>query len=500
MSDFFVPTSPHSVSLMIDSPEPSRDEAHLRAILDAAVDGIITINEFGIMESVNPAVEPLFGYAREEMLGQNVSMLMPPSVGQEHDSYLANYRRTGVKNVIGAGREAVGLRKDGSTFPMYLSVSEVTHEGQRFFTGVVHSLVDLKRAEQALDQERNFANSLVDTAHAIVLVLDRDAKIVRFNRFAEELTGYLMDDVRKADWFETFLPERERKRVRVVFERAIQGEPVEGVVNSINTKSGERDITWFTRALRDEADEIIGVLSIGHDITDLRDAQRQLVQAERLAAIGQMVTGLAHESRNALQRAQAALDVLTLDLEGQSQQLDLTNRIQRALEDLQRHYEEVKHYAAPIRLERSVQNLAETWRRAWADVAEMNGQSMDLVESIEGLNLNCRVDPYRLEQVFRNIFENAVAACSGPCTVEVSASKVLLMDVPAVQLSFRDNGPGFTANNRDQVFVPFFTTKQKGTGLGMAITRRIVEAHGGTIEVGDYTDGAEIIVTLPKVD
>lgn len=485
---------------MSDSPKPSRDEAQLRAMMQAAVDGIITISDQGIMASVNPAAERLFGYTRDEMLGRNVSMLMPAPVREEHDGYLSNFLQTGERRIIGVGREVVGLRKDGSRFPMYLSVSEVEHEGHRFFTGIVHSLVDLKRAEQELQKERDFASSLVETAHAIVLVLDGDAKIVQFNRFAEELTGYSLDDVRGANWFTTFLPERERNRVRLVFKRAIQGEPVEGVVNSINTKSGERDITWFARALRDEAGEVTGVLSIGHDITDLRDAQRQLVQSERLAAIGQMVTGLAHESRNALQRASAALDVLSLDLEGQDEQLQLTSQINRALEDLQRHYEEVKHYAAPIRLERCVQNLPETWRRAWADVSETTGQTMDLVEVLEGLNLNCRIDPYRLEQVFRNVFENAAAACPGPCTVTVAAAKSTLMDVPAIRLSFRDDGPGFSPESREQIFVPFFTTKQKGTGLGMAITKRIIDAHGGTIEVGDYDAGGEIIITLPKAD
>ncbi|HSD26523.1 MAG TPA: PAS domain S-box protein, partial [Vicinamibacteria bacterium] len=112
-------------------------EARLRAVFDTVVDGIITINESGTMESVNPAAERLFGYSAAELLGRNVSMLMPDPYRREHDSYLESYRRTGQRKVIGIGREVVGLRKDGTQFPMDLGVSELSLGGRRMFTGLV---------------------------------------------------------------------------------------------------------------------------------------------------------------------------------------------------------------------------------------------------------------------------------------------------------------------------------------------------------------------------
>jgi PAS domain S-box-containing protein len=123
-------------------------QERLRAVVETAVDAIITIDEGGLIDSVNPAAERMFGYLATEMIGQNVRMLMPLSYREEHDSYLARYLRTGKKHIIGIGREVRGRRKDGSTFPVYLSVSEFHDRAQRFFSGILHDLSPLKALER----------------------------------------------------------------------------------------------------------------------------------------------------------------------------------------------------------------------------------------------------------------------------------------------------------------------------------------------------------------
>ncbi len=470
-------------------------ESRFRQLADN-IDAVFWLRDGDGLLYVSPAFEQIYGLTRESFIKDPTalnSLIHPDDLERVRE----NIQRPASK---ASEYEYRIVRDDGGERWIQTRVFPFLGEesGLRWAEISVDRTTEILAARE-LQQERDFANSLVDTAHAIVLVLDADAKVIQFNRFAERLTGYSIEDARGADWFTEFLPERERSRIQLVFDRAIKGEPVEGVVNSINTRTGERDITWFARALRDDSGTITGVLAIGHDITDLRDAQRQLVQSERLAAIGQMVTGLAHESRNALQRARAALDMLTLDLEGQTEQLDLSERIKRALADLQRLYEEVKNYAAPIQLERAVEDIAKIWRRVWQDVSEASQRSLALTESIDGVALIARVDPYRLEQVFRNIMENAVAACGDEGCVNVACCIEEQNETASLRISFQDDGPGIDEDTAAKVFQPFFTTRQRGTGLGMPIAKRIVEAHGGQISIcGMKTGGTEVIVKLPK--
>lgn len=141
-------------------PSAQAQAAKLQGILESAVTAIITIDDRGLIESINPATERLFGYEAAELIGQNVKILMPEPYKGEHDGYLANYLSTSVKKIIGIGREVSGQRKDGTTFPIHLSVSEFSADGRRYFTGMIHDLSDRKHVEEALrESERRLAQS-----------------------------------------------------------------------------------------------------------------------------------------------------------------------------------------------------------------------------------------------------------------------------------------------------------------------------------------------------
>lgn len=341
-------------------------DARLKAIVNTAVDAIVTIDEQGVIESINPACERIFGYASHELLGRNVSMLMPSPMAEEHDGYLSEYLRTGIARIIGIGREVVAKRKDGSEFPVDLAVSELWLGERRLFTGIIRDITDKKRSE----------------------------------------------------------------------ERALQ--------------------------------------------------------AERLAAIGQMMTGMVHESRNALQRTLACVEMLELEVEGNEAAMDLLRRIEKAQDDLQRLFEEVRGYAGPLNLQLQRVPISLCWREAWEMLSpQRRGRQCRLIERIETDDAQCRLDHFRFVQVFRNLFENSLGACGDPVEITITvrqigdqSSRESGGDAPArLEIEVRDNGPGMSPEQRARVFEPFFTTKHKGTGLGMSIALRIVEAHQGTIGV-----------------
>jgi PAS domain S-box-containing protein len=256
----------------------------------------------------------------------------------------------------------------------------------------------------------------------------------------------------------------------------------------------------YAAPLLDEQGRTRGAVGAFLDITERKRAQERTLQTERLAAIGQMMTGLAHESGNALARSQSCLEMLAWEVEDRPEALDLISRIQKAQDHLRQLYEEVRGYAAPLKLERETWDLSTVWRQAWENLAvQRQGRDAVLREQISRLDLHCPVDQFRLEQVFRNILENSLAACSDPVRIEVCCAEAEIGGRAAVRVTVRDNGPGLSSEQRRRIFDPFFTTKTKGTGLGMAIAKRIVETHGGQINVAPSSGaGAEIVIELRR--
>ena len=244
----------------------------------------------------------------------------------------------------------------------------------------------LKDAEAAVRRERDFAESLIAAAQAIVLVLDREGRILQSNPFFEQVTGRLPDKVRGPEWFAAFVPAQDQTEARTAFESALTKPEGSQVIHRIVARGGRlRHVEWAHRTLSGASGE---VLTIGHDITELKEAQQRALQAERLAAIGQMVTGLAHESRNALQRSQACLEMLVLNVGNRPEALDLITGIQEAQDDLHRLYEEVRNYASPIRLDRRPCCLSEVLREAWVHLEpQWKGRRVHLWE--HGLREPC---------------------------------------------------------------------------------------------------------------
>lgn len=227
-------------------------------------------------------------------------------------------------------------------------------------------------------------------------------------------------------------------------------------------------------------------------------AKQQMQQSERLAAIGQMVTGLAHESRNALQRSHACLETLALEIDDRPDAVRLVQRVQNALDHLHTLYEEVRNYAAPIKLDRQTVSIPKLIMRCWHQLEHKwkPVNSKLRFEMADGLPCDGQWDSLRMEQVLTNLFQNAIDASGDQgevyCVVlrdpaETASPRPELGTVGVgsdrIVIEVSDSGPGISIHPPSKIFEPFFTTKTKGTGLGLAISRRAVQAHGGEIDV-----------------
>jgi two-component system sensor kinase FixL len=377
-------------------------------------------------------------------------------------------------------------------------------------------IAERKRAEVVIDQLNkdlqhriHELQTLLDVIPiGIAIASDPQCHQIRLNPSFAKLLGLVPEGQAARS---VPLPERPPfKMYRNGREVTIEEFPMRQAALGVEVRDVEIDIVFTDRdtlhlygyaaPLLDEQGRPRGAVGAFLDVTERKRHHERILQTERLAAIGQMVTGLAHESGNALARSQACLEMLALEVPDRPEALDLITRIQKAQDHLQQLYEEVRGYAAPLKLEREIWDVAGIWRQAWTNLAMLRqGKDAVLREEAGGVDLCCTVDHFRLEQVFRNILENALAACREPIRIDVLCSATVLDGRPALRIAVRDNGPGLNAEQTQRIFDPFYTTKTKGTGLGMAIAKRIVEAHGGRIVVGPGTGrGAEILLFLPR--
>lgn len=469
-----------------------RDE-QMRFMIEHLPAGAAYIDDQSGHLRVNQAVERITGFSADELTTRDDWFnVIDGKNSNQHRVYFEANRQSGFSQP----RRIKLQRKSGELMDVEFS----GYKNDKHEVWLLNDITERAQFEEKLREQRDFSDQILETAQVIVLVLDPAAKIVRFNKFMQDLSGYRLSEVAGQNWFDIFVPAAETSETRKVFNRVATGQAVQGHINRMTLKNGtDRQIAWWAKALKGPQDQVTAILSIGHDVTAFRDIQGKLVQSERLAAIGEMIAGLAHESRNALQRARACLDMLTLDLVDNPGQTDLTQRIQKALDELQRLYEEVRGYAAPVQLSLGRHDLKEIWRTSWQNVLETHSErTIQLNQTCAEIDTVCQVDQLRIEQVFRNILENAVAASPAPSLITLRASKGFIKDEPAISVSISDQGEGLKTDDPEQIFEPFYTTKQKGTGLGMAISRRIVEAHHGTIRVTESSPaGVTIEICLP---
>lgn len=261
-------------------------ETNFRAILDTITDGVIVIDEAGIIELVNPAAERLFAYRKEQLIGQNVKMLMPASDSERHDEYLENYHRTRIRKIIGIGREVLGRRRDGTTFPMYLSIGELLLGERRLFVGVTRDLTARRQAEDKL----LVLSRAVDQSPVGIIITDLEGRIEYVNRGFSRLTGYSAAEVIGRNPRLLQSGRTQPGLYREIWETVRSGQEWHGEIQD-RKKDGE--LYWALETItpiRDLRGNVSRYLAMQQDITQQkRDREALQESEERFRIVAEMV-------------------------------------------------------------------------------------------------------------------------------------------------------------------------------------------------------------------
>ena len=488
-------------------------QRRLHAIFNGAVDSIVAIDEQGIIESANSSTERLFGYSPGELVGKNIRMLMPEPWQAEHDGYLRNYLTTGERNVIGKRRELVGLRRDGTTLQIDLTVGEVMLDDRRIFTGFVRDVSDRKRAELDLaTANARFARVLDAATQVSIISTDVEGVITVFNTGAQNLLGYSADE----------LIGKETPKVFHVFEEVVArgeelsrefGYPVEGFeVFVAYAKQGRFDrrewtyvrkdggrftVSLVVTAVHDATGRIVGFLGVAEDITLRKETERHLQAARESAeqaarAKGEFLANMSHEIRTPMNGIIGMTD-LVLGTSLTAEQHEYLGVVKTSGNSLLRIINDILDFSKieagkleldphPFRLRDSLGDTMKTLAiRAHEKELELLWQTASNVpDSLVG-------DAGRIRQILVNLAGNAIKFTE---TGEVSVLVELVSrdaDRTRLQFSVRDTGIGIPENKQQQVFDAFSqadastTRAYGGTGLGLSISRQLVRMMGGDL-------------------
>jgi two-component system sensor kinase FixL len=454
----------------------------LSAIIKTTVDGIIVIDGRGRIESFNPGAERLFGYAEADVAGQNVSMLMPSPFHEEHDRYLQRYRETGTPAIIGTGREVRGKRKDGSIFPLHLSVGEMTVDGERKYTGMLHDLTDRVQLEDRLRSSEAKWRAVIDSAIDGIILIDARGGIEAFNPAAERLFGYSEWEVLgQHDQYLSRYLETSRPKI-IGIGREVTGRRKDGSTFPLHLSVGETIVDGQKR--------FTGIL---HDLTARAALEAQVREQSALARLGEMAAMIAHEVKNPLAGMRGAVQIIGGRMPDTNPDKPMMGEIVRRIDSLDRMMKDLLVYARPPKPRRSPTDVVPLLA-ATANLLKQDDSAKHVAVDIMGAAPPVDADGEMLKMVFHNLLINGAHAMNGGGTIRVTVNS----EGGQCRIAVADDGPGIPADDRQKIFIPFFTTKRRGTGLGLPTAKRFIEAHDGRISVDcPASGGTTVTIQLP---
>ncbi len=468
--------------------EVRRNANWLARLIDATQDAVVSIDRRGCIVLFNAAAERVFGYSADEIVGRKVNDLMAEPYATEHDGYIARYELTGEPRAIGRIRTVEGRRKNGETFPLELSVTQVaTAENEQVhYAAFIRDISEVRRGQAWLQ-------SLIETTQDAVLSIDRQGRIVLFNPAAGRIFGYARAEVigQKVNMLmaEPYATEHDEYIAR--YERTGEARAI-GRTRAVTAQRKNGEPFPIELSVTEIAvDQEVHYAAFIRDISEKTRLQTHLVESERLAAIGSTAAKIGHELANPLNGMSLTVQLLEQRVNRLSPEADsqLSPTVKRLRDEIARLQKLVTEFATISRKEKYVFRPVDLIQLI-EDIVEL--QSPHLSE--KGIEINTslpadlpvmNIDGDKIKQALLNLVKNAGEAMSlgGKLTITAEkAGNVVIMEIS-------DTGEGIPMDI--DAFQPFVTTKKEGTGIGLVIVRQILTAHDGTIsyrsKVGEGT-------------
>lgn len=480
-----------------------RSEATLEAILESASQGIVAIDDTGRIVLANERLAAMFGYDRNEVVGTSLESLVPRELRAAHAEHRARYARDPHVRPMGLGLDLTGQRKDGTRFPVEISLSYTNTAAGMLYVGFVTDISERKRFEEALRRSEAQARAVLEAAAQAIVISDERGTILSVNRQAETMFGEPRERLVGRS-IEMLLPERLRERHvqhRAAYFRDPHVRPMGRGLDLVALRADGTEFPVEISLSYVQTDEGVRALAFITDISRRLAMERANRQSERLTALGQLSAGLAHEINNPIGVMTSRIELMLMDAE--------TNKLPaEVVEDLNVLHRHAQRVAAITR------NLLSFARQAPQEhrLLDLN----DVIRAVlvlvrrqyerQGVRVHEHLAPSlppllgqtdALQQVVLNLVTNAAQAMpsGGDVTITTSA------EARKITLVVADTGSGIAPEHLPHIFEPFFTTKPSGTGLGLSVTYGILNDHNATIDVESAPgQGTRFVVTFPIAD
>jgi PAS domain S-box-containing protein len=490
----------HERTRQLSREHEEQQQRRVTAIVDTSDDAIIGTDLDGVVTSWNPAAARMFGYRADEAIGRAITLIIPPEQTAEEEAVLSRLRRGEHIDHF----ETVRRTKDGRLIDVVLTITPLRDANGAVVgaSKIARDITERRQTQEALRLSEAMALAFIASAAEGILIIDEAGGIVIANGQIEKMFGYEPSALVGRP-MEILLPEGLRER-HVSHRAEYAAEPrVRPMGRGLDLAARRRDGTEFpveislsyVRTARG-----VRVMAFVTDITDRLVRERNARRSDKLALLGTLAAGIAHELNNPLGIIKGRIELMLLEDEDQT----LPPAVREDLGVIHHHVERV------IRLVHSLLSYARPseGERQPTDLNKVVNDTMLLAQkplTKEGVRVTTSLDPLlprivgeqnALEQVLLNLVKNAQQAIGGEGEIRIATRNAARPGW--VELVVADTGPGIPAEYQSRIFDPYFTTKATGTGLGLSIISRIVDEHGGTIEVHSRPrEGAEFVLAFP---